>query len=64
MENLNDILNHIEASAPCSLFSVGVWVNDQLNMTTTGFILAIDTLVTSGAITVSRDDSGLIVDLI
>lgn len=64
MKNLDDILTHIEASAPCSLFSVAVWVNEQLGMTPTGFVLAIDNLVSSGAIEVSSDDSGLIVDLV
>ena len=54
----------LTTSAPCSLFSVAAWVNDQLDMTNTGFVLAIDTLVSSGAIEVSADDSGLIVDLV
>jgi hypothetical protein len=63
MENIDDIFNHISASAPCSLFSVAVWVKDQLNMTNTGFVLAIDTLVSAGVIEVSADESGLIVDL-
>lgn len=64
MENIDDIFNHISASAPCSLFSVAVWVNDQLNMTNTGFVLAIDTLVSAGVIQVSADVSGLVVDLV
>jgi hypothetical protein len=32
-------------------------------MTNTGFVLAIDTLVSAGVIEVSADESGLIVDL-
>lgn len=64
MENLDVILTHIEASAPCSMFSVAVWVNEQLNMSTTGFVLALDTLVSSGAIELSSDDSGIVIDLI
>lgn len=64
MQHLDDILTHIEASAPCSLFSVSVWVNEQLNMTSTGFVLALDNLVSSGTIKISADDSGLIVDLV
>ena len=64
MENLDSILTHIEASAPCSLFSVAVWVNEQLNMSTTGFVLALDTLVSSGAIELSSDDAGIVIDLI
>lgn len=61
---ITDILTHIEASAPCSLFSVAVWVEEQLNVSTIGFLSIIDTLVSSGAIEVSKDDTGLIVDLI
>lgn len=64
MKHLDDILTHIEASAPCSLFSVAAWVNDQLDMTNTGFVLAIDTLVSAGVVQVSADVSGLIVDLV
>ena len=61
---ITDILDHIEASAPCSLFSVGVWVGEQLNVSTLGFISAIDALVSSGAIAISSDESGLVVDLV
>jgi hypothetical protein len=64
MENLEHILTHIEASAPCSLFSVAAWVETQLTMSRTGFIAALDTLVTSGAIELSSDDSGIVIDLI
>ena len=62
--NLIHILTHIEASAPCSLFSVAVWVGEQLNVSTVGFISVIDTLVASGVIEVTKDDSGLVIDLI
>ena len=62
--NLEYILTHIEASVPCSLFSVAVWVGEQLNVSTVGFISVIDTLVSSGVIEVSKDDCGLVIDLI
>ena len=64
MTNLDHIRTHIEASAPCSLFGVAAWVAEQLNVSTTGFIVAIDALVSSGVIEVTKDDSGLVVDLI
>ena len=62
--NLEHILTHIEADAPCSLFHVAAWVETQLNMPTTGFINAIDNLVAMSLIEVSQDDSGLVIDLI
>ena len=61
---LDAILTHIEASAPCSMFSVAVWVNEQLDMSIPGFVLALDTLVSSGVIELSSDDSGIVIDLI
>ena len=64
MENLNDVLNHIEASAPCSLFGVAAWVETQLDIPLSGFIHALDTLVVKGLIVVAIDDSGLIIDLV
>ena len=64
MSNLNDILNHIEATAPCSLFSVASWCDIQLNISIGGFVLVMDALVSSGAVAISKDDSGLVVDLV
>jgi hypothetical protein len=61
--NLEHILIHIEADAPCSLFHVAAWVETQLNMPTTGFISAIDNLVAMGIIEVTQGESGLVVDL-
>jgi hypothetical protein len=64
VSNLDHILTHIQADAPCSLFHVAAWVETQLNMPTTGFINAIDNLVAMGMIEVSQDNSGLVIDLI
>jgi hypothetical protein len=64
ISNLEHILNHIEADAPCSLFHVAAWVESQLNIPTTGFINAIDNLVSMGLIEVSQGDSGLVIDLV
>jgi hypothetical protein len=62
--NLEHILTHIEADAPCSLFHVAAWVETQLNMSQTGFINAVDNLVAMNLIEVSKGESGLIVDLV
>ena len=61
--NLEHIRTHIEADAPCSLFHVAAWSQSQLNISLPGFVIAIDTLVLSGVIVISSDDSGLVVDL-
>lgn len=62
--NKEFILTHIEASTPCSLYSVACWAHDQLDINAASFMYNIDTLVSEGKITVSSDDIGLIVDLI
>lgn len=62
--HIKDVLTHIEASAPCSMFSVALWVQDQLDLSTVGFLSVIDTLVTLGKIEVSSNDSGLAIDLL
>ena len=62
--HIKDVFTHIEASAPCSMFSVALWVQDQLELSTVGFLSVIDALVTLGKIEVSSDDSGLVIDLI
>ena len=64
MSNLSHVLTHIEASAPCSLFGIAVWVEDQLNVTTVELMGILDTLAKAGAIELSSDDSGITVDLI
>ena len=64
MSNIDHILTHIEASAPCSLFSVAVWADSQLNINAVSFARVIDTLVSAKAIEISADDTGLVVDLI
>jgi hypothetical protein len=64
MENLAFIQDHIEASAPCSLFSVGVWVEDQLNVTTVELMRILSTLASAGTISLSSDESGITIDLI
>jgi hypothetical protein len=64
MTNLSTIQDHIEASAPCSLFSVGVWVEDQLNVSTVELMGILSTLAKAGTIAITSDDSGITVDLI
>jgi hypothetical protein len=64
MTNLSIIQDHIEASAPCSLFSVGVWVEDQLNVTTVELMGILNTLAKAGTISLSSDESGITIDLI
>ena len=64
-----DILEHIEASAPCSLFSVGAWAHEQFGMSALGFSAIMETLVESRYITVnsvedSEGNTSLIVELI
>ena len=62
--NLEHILTHIKADAPCSLFHVAAWVETQLNMPTSGFINAVDNLVAMKLIEVSMGESGLVIDLV
>jgi hypothetical protein len=64
MTNLSIIQDHIEASAPCSLSGVGVWVEDQLNVSTGEFISILSTLAARGTISLSSDESGITIDLI
>ena len=64
MTNLEYIQTHIEASAPCSLFSAAAWVEKQLSMPLSGFVAALDTLAAQGIIELSSDDSGITIDLI
>ena len=64
-----DILDHIEASAPCSLFSVAAWAQDQLDISPAGYLAAIEQLIASGVIEVTQEtsDSGsmsFVVDLV
>lgn len=62
--NKEFILTHIEASAPCSLFSVALWADDQLTVNVASFAHIIDTLVADGKIAVTSDETGIIVDLL
>lgn len=64
MTNLSAIQDHIEASAPCSLFSVGVWVEDQLNISSVELVMFLTTLAKAGTISLTTDESGITVDLI
>ena len=64
MTNLSAIQDHIEASAPCSLFSVGVWVEEQLNVTSVELVGILNTLAKAGTISITSDESGITVDLI
>ena len=64
MTNLLAIQDHIEASAPCSLFSVGVWVEDQLDVSIVELMGILNTLASAGTIELSSDDSGITIDLI
>jgi hypothetical protein len=62
--DLEHVRAYIESSAPCSLFSIGVWVEDQLNVTTVELLGILNTLASAGTIELSSDESGIIVDLI
>jgi len=64
MTNLDHILTHIEASAPCTLFGVAAWADAQLTVTAAGFVAAVDALTSSNKISISQTEDGLIVDLI
>lgn len=58
------ILDHIEASAPCSLFSVAVWADEQLDINAVQFTAAIDTLASAGVIQLDTGEHGITIDLI
>lgn len=64
IEVYSDILDHIQASAPCQLHSVARWAEEQLDIGPSTFMLAIDLLISSGVIEVSTEDGVLVVDLI
>ena len=64
MDNLSAIQDHIEASAPCSLFSVAVWAEEQLTINVVEFTAIINTLASADTISISMDDHGLVIDLI
>lgn len=64
MTNLSTIQDHIEASAPCSLFSVAVWAEQQLTVNVVEFTAIINTLASAGTIELSSDENGIIIDLI
>jgi hypothetical protein len=64
MTNKECILEHIQASAPCSLFSVALWADSQLTIGATGFSHMVDVLISSKLIEVTTDECGLVVDLI
>lgn len=62
--NKEHILTHIEASAPCSLFSVALWADDQLTVSATSFAHIVDSLVSDGKIAITSDETGIVVDLL
>jgi Mn2+/Fe2+ NRAMP family transporter len=64
MNNLDHILTHIEASAPCTLFSVAVWADSQLSINAVTFTGIIDMLILSNSIEINTENNALIVDLI
>ena len=64
MTNLSAIQDHIEASAPCSLFSVGVWVEEQLDVSIVELMGILNTLASAGTIELSSDESGITIDII
>ena len=63
MSNIEHILTHIEASAPCSLFSVAAWADSQLNIDAAGFVAIIDFLTAGDAISISYEDNNFVIDL-
>jgi hypothetical protein len=63
MSNLEHIRTHIEASAPCSLFSVAAWADTQLNIDAAGFIAIVDFLTAGDVISVSYEDCNFVIDL-
>ncbi len=64
IEVYSDILDHIQASAPCQLWGVATWAEEQLDIGPSTFMLAVDLLISSGVIEVSTEDGVLVVDLI
>jgi len=63
MTNLDNIRTHIEASAPCSLFSVAAWANNQLNISPEGFVAVIDFLAANESISITYENCNFVVDL-
>lgn len=63
MGNIEHIRTHIEAAAPCSLFSVAAWADSQLNIDAAGFIAIVDFLTAGDVISVSYEDCNFVVDL-
>ena len=65
----DDLLTHIEASAPCSLFSVAAWGETHFNMPATVFASAMEYLVSINKIKIEVEtayggNACLVVDLI
>lgn len=63
MTNLEHIRTHIEASAPCSLFSVATWADSQLNIDAARFVAVIDFLTAGNVINVTYEDCNFVIDL-
>jgi len=63
MTNIDYIRTHIEASAPCSLFSVAAWADTQLDIDAARFVGIIDFLVASNAISIEHENCNLTIDL-
>jgi hypothetical protein len=64
MSNLEVIRTHIEASAPCSLFSVAAWADSQLTIDAASFVGIIDFLTAGDVISISYEDCNFVVDLV
>ena len=64
MTNLEHIRTHIEASAPCSLFSVAAWADSQLNIDAARFVAIIDFLTAGNVISLNFEDCNFVIDLI
>jgi hypothetical protein len=63
MTNIDHIRTHIEASAPCSLFSVAAWADSQLNIDAARFVGVIDHLTACNVISVAYEDCNFVIDL-
>lgn len=63
MSNIEHIRTHIEASAPCSLFSVAAWADSQLNIDAARFVAVIDFLTAGNAISVTYEENNFVIDL-
>jgi hypothetical protein len=63
MTNLEHIRTHIEASAPCSLFSVAAWADSQLNIDAARFVGVIDHLTACDFIRLTYEDCNFVIDL-